>query len=75
MIEKLLLIINEMLEESGNNRIEQLESSTRLRDDLKLDSLMLAEFTVRIEDEFSVDVFENGVIYTIGEVMSAIERG
>lgn len=70
---KLLSIINEMREEEGNKAIETLEGSMDLREDLELDSLMLAELTVRIEDEFGVDIFEDGIVQTIGEIIVKIE--
>ncbi|QPA55077.1 acyl carrier protein [Lysinibacillus sphaericus] len=70
---KLLLIINEMREEAGHESIESLEASMDLREDLTLDSLMLAELTVRIEDEFDVDIFEDGIVQTIGEIIAKIE--
>ncbi|MET4560720.1 acyl carrier protein [Lysinibacillus parviboronicapiens] len=72
-MDKLLLIINEMREEAGFESIESLEVSMDLREDLHLDSLMLAELTVRIEDEFGVDIFEDGIVQTIGEITAKIE--
>ncbi|WP_342550776.1 phosphopantetheine-binding protein [Lysinibacillus sp. FSL M8-0216] len=72
-MDKLLLIINEMREESGFELIESLEATMDLREDLQLDSLMLAELTVRIEDEFDVDIFEDGIVQTIGEIIVKIE--
>lgn len=72
MKEQLLSLINEMLEESDQPKIEKLEESLSLRDDLHMDSLMLAELTVRVEDEFDVDIFEDGIVQTIGEVLSKI---
>ncbi|MFZ3577526.1 acyl carrier protein [Virgibacillus sp. DJP39] len=73
MQDKLLEILNEMLEESGNNTIKSLEHSMDLRDDLNMDSLMLAELTVRLEDEFDVDIFEDGIVQTVGEIISKLE--
>ena len=72
-MDKLLDIINEMREEAGNSAIEALASSMDLREDLHLDSLMLAELTVRLEDEFDVDIFEDGIVQTIGEIIVKIE--
>jgi len=69
----LLQIINDMREEANYEVLENLESSMHLRDDLGLDSLMLAELTVRIEDEFDIDIFEDGIVQTIGEIQSKIE--
>ncbi|MBD8519631.1 phosphopantetheine-binding protein [Lysinibacillus fusiformis] len=72
-MDKLLLIINEMREEAGFESIDSLEASMDLRENLQLDSLMLAELTVRIEDEFGVDIFEDGIVQTIGEIIVKIE--
>ncbi|WP_141506460.1 acyl carrier protein [Paenibacillus luteus] len=74
MKNKLLDIINEMMEEAGTSTIEELKEEMSLRDDLKMDSLMLAELTVRIEDEFEVDLFEDGIVRTVAEVLAKIER-
>lgn len=70
---QLLDIINEMREEAGYKTIEALESSMDLREELHLDSLMLAELTVRIEDEYGIDIFEDGIVQTIGEIIAKIE--
>lgn len=69
----LLDIINEMREENEKTKLERLESSMHLRDDLEMDSLALAELTVRIEDEFDVDIFEDGIVQTIGEIQSKLD--
>lgn len=69
----LLQIINEMREEESYELLESLNPSMHLKDDLELDSLMLAELTVRIEDEFDIDIFEDGIVQTIGEIQSKIE--
>ncbi|WP_391120365.1 acyl carrier protein [Psychrobacillus sp. L3] len=71
-MQELLAIINEMREEAGKTTIDKLESSMDLRDDLELDSLMLAELTVRIEDEFDIDIFEDGIIQSIGDILIKI---
>ena len=73
MMEYLLAIINEMRDEVGNSTINKLEPSMDLRDDLGMDSLMLAELTVRLEDEFSIDIFEDGLVQTIGEIITKLE--
>lgn len=72
-MDQLLLIINEMREEDGHTPLETLEDSMDLREDLILDSLMLAELTVRIESEFNVDIFEDGIVQTVGEIIAKIE--
>lgn len=72
-MDQLLLIINEMREEDGRAPLVNLENSMDLREDLVLDSLMLAELTVRIESEFNVDIFEDGIVQTVGEIIAKIE--
>ncbi|QYR20252.1 acyl carrier protein [Paenibacillus sp. sptzw28] len=72
-MERLLTIINEMLTESGKDTVTELEDSLRLREDLGMDSLKLAELTVRVEEEFDVDIFDDGIVSTVGEVLSKIE--
>ncbi|MEK4711616.1 acyl carrier protein [Sporosarcina sp. FSL K6-5500] len=68
----LLQIINEMREEASYEVLKNLDPSMHLKDDLGLDSLMLAELTVRIEDEFDIDIFEDSIVQTIGEIQSKI---
>lgn len=53
----------------------ELTVATKLREDLGLDSLQLAQLTVGVEDEFDVDIFEDGVISTVGEILTKIEAG
>lgn len=68
----LLKIINEILEEEGLETVEELKRELELKDDLNLDSMMLAELTVKIEDETGIDIFEDGVVRTIGEIMDRL---
>lgn len=51
-----------------------LNKDTHLKDDLGLDSLELAELTVRIEDQFGVDIFADGLVATIGEVLQKLNN-
>lgn len=69
----LLHIINEMREDNDQEKLKILDDGLHLRDDLELDSLMLAELTVRIEDEYDVDIFADGIVQTIGEIKAKIE--
>lgn len=46
----------------------KIDNNTSLKNDLGLDSLSLAELTVYIEDEFGVDIFEDGIVETVGEI-------
>lgn len=74
MEEKVLEILNCVLEKNGKKTLQKINYKLSLRNDLHLDSLDLAELTVRIEDEFDVDIFEDGIIDTIGEIVDIIGR-
>ena len=71
-MENLLLIINTILENRGRVKLDAISTETDLRRDLGFDSFDLAEFTVRIEAEYDVDVFENGIVYTIGDILERL---
>ncbi len=66
-------ILNFILEKKGLPLRNQFEASLTLSGDLGLDSLDLAELTVRLEDRSGIDVFQNGIVKTIGELLAALE--
>lgn len=70
--EKLLDIINIVLK--GNNRKPRtsINEDDNLWNDIGFDSFDLAELTVIIEEEFDVDVFEDGVIDTVKQILIKI---
>jgi len=65
---ELLNIINEILENKGEKKIQVLDYAIDLRKDLNFSSLDLAELTVKIEDITGVDIFEDGLVSTIKEI-------
>ena len=71
-MENLLSIINTILENRGRKKCDSISAETDLKRDLGFDSFDLAEFTVRIEVEYDVDVFEDGIVYTIGDILDRI---
>lgn len=73
MKEKVLEIINDIRASKELAPVTSLNESDNLRNDLGLTSFDLAELTVRIEDEFDIDIFENGLVNTIGEVYAKLE--
>jgi len=75
MEEKVKTIINSILANADQKAVDTLHPKYHLRNDLGFDSLMLAELTVHIEEEFGVDVFEDGIINTIEEVFLKIKKG
>jgi len=74
MKEKVIEIIkNILIENDIELSVEEINESTVLTDDLGLDSFNLAQLTVEIESEFGVDIFENGVISTVGEIFKQLK--
>ena len=74
MKEKVLAIINEIRATKELSAVSSLNVNDNLRNDLDLTSFDLAELTVRIEDEFDIDIFEDGLVNTIGEVLAKLEK-
>ena len=72
MNEKLLKIINSIKKNKQDKPVESLTEEIRLREDLNLDSFDLAELTVKIEDEFDIDIFEDGLVLTVGEILNKL---
>lgn len=72
--ESLKSIINDILQEKDDaSTVDSLNDSMSLTNDLGLDSLDLAEMTVRLEDEYGIDVFEEDVVDEIGEVLEKLD--
>jgi acyl carrier protein len=72
-MEKLLEIVNTVLTNKGKETVSNLSPSDGLTSTLKMDSLDLAELTVRIEAEYDIDVFEDGLVLTVGQIMEKLE--
>lgn len=70
----LLNMINEVKYEKDEEKIKYLDESLLLRNDLNLDSFDLAILTAKIEDKYNIDVFEDGVVQTIGEIVNKLEK-
>lgn len=68
MENKVLEIINLIRTNKGDKSLEVINPSIKLREDLEFNSFDLAELTVRIEDEFNIDIFEDGLVNTVGEI-------
>jgi acyl carrier protein len=67
MEDKVLEIINIIRVHKSLNALNVIYPEDNLRD-IEFTSLDLAELTVRIEDEFGVDIFEDGLVSTVGEI-------
>lgn len=72
MEKKVLEIINEIRAAKDLALVESINVDTKLREDLGLTSFDLAELTVKIEDEFDIDIFADGLVNTIGEIYAKI---
>lgn len=73
MEKKILSIINDIRIAKGLSPENTLGKDADLRKDLGFSSFDLAELTVRIEDEFSVDIFADGVVNTLAEVYEKLK--
>lgn len=72
-MEKLESIIRLIQDNKGAPSRAPIAAETRFREDLGFDSFDLAELTVHVEENFGVDVFESGVVDTIGEVCEKLK--
>ena len=70
----LLKIINELLEDDCKDPLDKLEPSLDLMKDIGFDSLNLAHLTVKIESEYGVDVYADGIIRTVQEIYDKVNR-
>jgi len=74
MEEKILGIINTILENRSKEKLILLNPKMHLRNEIGFDSLDLAELTVRVEAEYDIDIFENGIVNTIGEIFEKLKK-
>ena len=72
MEEKILIIINEIRKAKNLSELSVINLSDTLSDDIGFTSFDLAELTVRIEDEFDIDIFEDGLVNTVGEIIEKL---
>lgn len=72
MNEKLILIFNTVREGAGLDALTAINDHMDLRKDIGFDSFNLAELTVHVEEEFGVDIFEDGIVNTVGEIKAKL---
>ena len=71
--ETLKSILNDILKQKEDGSpVSSLNGDTSLTNDLGLDSLDLAEMTVRLEDQYGVDVFEEDVVDEVDDVIEKL---
>lgn len=73
MQNKILEIVNTVLVNRSKEKLLSVSPEMHLRNDIGFDSLDLAELTVRIESQYDIDIFEDGVVNTIGEILKKLE--
>lgn len=71
---KVLEIINIIRASKGLGALSEINNTDKLRKDIGLSSFDLAELTVRIEDEFDIDIFEDGLVSSIGEIYTKLQK-
>ena len=71
---KILEIVNTIRGFKGLDALIDINYSDSLRDKIGFSSFDLADLTVRIEDEFDVDIFEDGIISTVGEIFERLKK-
>lgn len=74
MEQTILTIINSIRIAQELAPLSELHPTDNLREDLELTSFDLAELTVRIEDKYGIDIFEEGLVNTIGEIYSKLQQ-
>lgn len=77
MNKKIIDFINEICYNHGYKQLDISNENIinlQLREDIGFDSLNLAQLTVMIEDEFDIDIFEDGIVNTVGEILKKINR-
>lgn len=73
MKEKVIEILKGIILAKNKEFDLEIDSDTKLREDLGLTSFDLAELTVKIEDEFDIDIFEDGLVNTVGEIFAKLQ--
>ncbi len=73
MKEKVIEILKGIILAKNKEFDLEIGIDTKLREDLGLTSFDLAELTVKIEDEFDIDIFEDGLVNTVGEIFAKLQ--
>ena len=74
MEKKVLEIVNSIREAKQLSKLSELKVEQNLREDLGLTSFDLAELTVKLEDEYGIDIFEDGLVNTVGEIYAKLQK-
>lgn len=74
MRQKVLEIINSIRTSKDLPALDVIKDSDTLLFDLQLTSFDLAELTVKLEDEYDIDIFEDGLVNTVGEIYAKLSK-
>ncbi len=74
MKKEVLEIINYIRKNKNLEPLDNIDPKDNLREDIGFTSFDLAELTVRIEDKFGIDIFEDGLVITIGEIYEKLKK-
>lgn len=74
MRQKVLEIINSIRTSKDLPALDIIKDSDTLLFDLQLTSFDLAELTVKLEDEYDIDIFEDGLVNTVGEIYAKLSK-
>lgn len=74
MEKRILEIINYIRLGKGLPELLEILNTDVLRDEIGFSSFDLAELTVRIEDEFDIDIFEDGLVSTVGDIFDLMKK-
>ncbi len=65
-------LVNEILDDKGEAAMDNITEKTSLRKDAGFDSMDLAVLTARLDSEYGVDIFADGIVDTVGEVLEKL---
>lgn len=66
-------VVNEIREANGLPAVDDIFGHDfDLRKDLELASIDLAVLTARLEDLYEIDIFEDGIVQTVDEVVGRL---
>ena len=76
MEQVVLNIINSIREAKNESAVSMLKAEDKLREDLGLTSFDLAELTVRIEDEYGIEIPDEEAekMQTVGDLVRYVEE-
>ena len=72
-MEKRLITLIEEVSKELDLTLVNIHMQSNLRDDLGFDSFGLAFLTVKIEDEFGVDIFENAFPKSVEDITKILK--